>query len=322
MRNIILAALLFTVTSGYQTRAAEENSANTKQPAKDGVPGNALYMRAEPFGPMGDLQPVTVKPMSETQLNDLLNTRIKGGLPFTFRQFANMFVVGSMLSTGKMIGLVSSSDNICDSELTNVFPDTYKPTVREFLDVIAIQTGSQWKYEPTNKFIKSDKKTDKPIEEIGIFEFQESERTPPYTIKLAEGWKSSDRGGWVANYPPIYPVGMDIFELGHYSANDASKDDLTKKIPFDVALEWAKRVKPDATVKDITTTKVADYEASYFDTILKAKTGENMRWRHWAFMADQHGYLILSTILPENENKLFPDVQSMMNSFKIVIPKH
>ena len=64
-----------------------------------------------------------------------------------------------------------SSDEIAESPLQSPFPASYEPTLREFLDTIALQTSSEWKYDPSGKYFKSEVEHEKPVAGLAIFEF-------------------------------------------------------------------------------------------------------------------------------------------------------
>jgi hypothetical protein len=92
---------------------------------------------------------------------------------------------------------------------------------------------------------------------------------------------------------------------------------LLKRIPQDLAMMWAKRVSEDAAKKDLKPAKVGSYDAIYFDTMVPTKLRQQAHWRQWVFMADDKCYFIVSTIFPKFEDKIYPDVETMLKSFKI-----
>lgn len=278
---------------------------------------NQLGVRSDPHS-RGPLQfEVAVTPLTSDEQNELLKQRSNGGLGYSFEQFANMYVVSSMLNLGQMVGLMTQSETIEKTKLFPAFPSSYKPTFREFLDAIAVQTSSQWNYDPTNKFVKSEKKKEEPMK-VALFEFKEVPREKPWELTIAKDWKQADRGGWVMFVPPQFPVGMDVYECGTYSADDATKEaELFKKLPQELALTWAKSVKPDAKIEDLKPAKVGEYDAYFFDTTVEAKGGSHVRWRNWSFISGNKGFTIISTIFPEYESQIFPDVESMLKTFKV-----
>lgn len=263
------------------------------------------------------------KPLAQDEQERLLKTRVDGRTGGTFRQFSSQFLATSRLSLTSEVRLMTSSDEIAGTSLQPVYPPTYKPTLRELLDVVTLQTRSQWKYDPTSKSVPSDVETG-PVTEVATFEFTKTgtERTKPYQVTLPKGWRSVDRGHWTMYVPPNFPLGMDIYELGAYSSDDKTEaDDLVKRIPRDVALGWAKRAKDNVDPKEFTPAKVGPYPALYFDTMKHLRDGSTVRWRQWVFMVDNQCYGVVSTIFPLYEDKFFPDVQSMLASFVIKKPK-
>lgn len=151
-----------------------------------------------------------------------------------------------------------------------------------------------------------------------MFEFVKAESRKPYEITLAKGWQSEDHGNWVLCKPPTAPVGMDIYQMGTYSCDDRTKTSaFLQRIPTDIALEWAQRVKPEATAKDLKHAKVGKYDAILFEAPLKSKAAPEVHWRHWVFMAGDRCFLCLSTIFPDNEATLLPDVEAMLGSFRL-----
>ena len=259
-----------------------------------------------------------VATLSDEKLEQLLDMRLDGSIGNSFRQFSNMFLVKSRIDFGVGIGLMSNSTKIADAPLQPVYPKSYQPTMREFLDVIGLQTKSDWKYDKTNQFVQSDNEVKDPIQNLAIFEFTPAakKRPKPYKINLAKGWKTIDNGNWVMHVPPTFPVGFDIYEMGVYSTDEADKTKFYQQIRKDVSLQWAGRVKPDAEADDLVNAKVGEYDALHFTSLIPSQFGEDVRWRQWVFMVDNRCYFIVSTILPEKDAEIIPDVEKMLASFK------
>ena len=192
-----------------------------------------------------------------------------------------------------------------------------RPTLREFLDTIALQTSSQWKYDPSDKYLHSEVEHKTPVDDLAIFEFTPAKREKPFRIKLANGWKPIDKGNWVMYVPPSFPVGMAIYEMGTYSCNDkAKRKQLLFDVRRDIALEWAQRVSESAKEEDLKPAKVGPYDALYFEAMVDSQLDKKMRWRHWVFLDDARCYFVVSTIFPELEAKILPDVQKMLATFE------
>lgn len=274
--------------------------------AKENVEA-ATRQNAEP--PAG----TKVKQLSKEEVDHLLAQRLESKIGLNFKQFANMFLVNSNMLLGQAVGLVTASNKIAESPLMSPFPAFYKPTLREFLDAIALQTFSDWKYDPSGKYMVN--KTGHKAE-MAIFEFAEHERQKPYDLSMAKAWASSDRGNWTMYSPPIFPVGLDVYEMGTYSASAPSgQAELYKRVPGEVALEWAKRVQPKATREDLKPAKVGQYDAIFFESMVKSQMKKPVHWRQWVFMVGNTCYFIVSSILPENDSKIYPDVEQMLKTF-------
>lgn len=256
-----------------------------------------------------------IKPLTEEQQGRLLKERLDGGMSYSFVQFANMFFVKSRLDLGLCIGLMTPSKDVAKATLTSSFPEFYKPTLREFLDAIALQTFSCWKYDPTDRYL--EKKKGVSLDDVAIFEFTPIEREKPYEVTLAKGWKPVDRGNWTMFVPPTFAVGMDIYEMGTYSSDEKNHEkQLLARVPVEVSMEWARRVKKEAAQKDLQPAKVGAYDALFFESMIPSQSGAPVRWRQWVFMVDAKCYFVVSTIFPDRESTIFPDVEAMLKSFK------
>jgi hypothetical protein len=274
--------------------------------------------KAKPKSETGK-QSVRIQPLTKDQQANLLNERLVGGMGNSFRQFSNQFLAMSRINLSYGVGLMTPSQEIADMELQTVFPGFYKPTLREYLDVIALQTKSQWKYYPTSKYFHSEVESG-PVKDLAIFEFTKTDRTKPFRVTLPKGWRSIDKGNWMMYVPPVFPLGVDIHELGSFSSDDNTDNGLLKRVPREVSLEWAKRAKDVVDPKEIKPAKVGSYDALYFETMMPLRDGSTVRWRQWVFMVENKCYCAVSTIFPQFEERIFPDVQSVLASFVIKKP--
>jgi len=274
--------------------------------------------KKNPAAPADQAEPTKVTPLTDEQINKLLAQRLDGGasgLPFS--SFANMFFVTSSLNLGRTVGLMTEEKEIADAELTSTFPAFYRPTLRELLDAIALQTSSEWKSETTGKFVRDETNTGKPVIGVAIFEFKKTNRKKPYQVKLGEGWKVVDHGNWVKHVPPVFPVGMDIYELGTFTTDDADKAKFLRELPYDVSLDWARKVNQQAKLDDLKTAKVGPFDAVYYEAMIPSQAGKDIRWRQWVFVAGDRCYFVVSTIFPDFEDQIFPDVQAMLKTFEL-----
>jgi hypothetical protein len=260
---------------------------------------------------------VVIVPLTEKELDRLLAHRLNPGMQDTFAQFSNMFFALSRIQLPKAIALSAKSERVAATPLSSPFPASYKPTLREFLDAIALQSMSEWSYAPAGVAMRSDQPGEQ-VDHIAPFEFTFKQRPKPYDFELAEGWKGIDRGNWLMLSPPDFPVGLDIYEMGTYSTEDNKAEaELHETVRRDVALEWANRVSEGIKLEDLREAKVGKYDALYFEAMIPSQLKKDIRWRHWVFMVDNACYFIVSTILPENETKIFPDVEAMLATFHV-----
>jgi hypothetical protein len=314
-----VATVILTVvilTTGCSPQEPKVGSAAAPVPTADSA--SSQPAASAPVAATSKAKSSAIKSLTAQHQEQLLAARLDGEMGSSFNQFANMFLVASRVNLDWGVGLVTPSKEIAESELRSPFPGFYKPTLRELLDAIALQTFSEWKYEPSGKYVQSDLKRDPPVERLAIFEFTRKERKKPFTVALAKGWKAIDKGNWLMLVPPTFPVGMDVYEMGTYSSENKQKEkELLKRVPAEVALEWARRVHESATEKDIKPGKVGPYNALFFETMVPAKDGHKLHWRQWVFLVDKKCYFVVSTIFPEFEKAIYPDVEKMLKSFQI-----
>ncbi len=259
-----------------------------------------------------------LKLLSPAELEKLLDMRLKGGMEGKMNQFANMFFVESRIELGTCITLSGETKEIGATELQPVFPSSYQPTLREFLDVIALQTSSTWSYRKEKQQYSTTDKAGKMSESVAVISFDPVKRSKPYEVKLAEGWKAEDRGHWMAYIPKEVPFGMDIYELGTYSTDKKDADAaLFTDIRQAQSLEWAQRVKKSVKAEDLKPAKVGDFDALFYEAMVPSQLGADVHWRQWIFMVGNKCYFIVSTIMPDEEKAIFPAVEAMVKSFKV-----
>lgn len=255
-------------------------------------------------------------PWTDERLAELLSGRIDGGIGGSFSSFAKQFLVMSRLQIGPGVGIMTASREVSQTELQPVFPEFYHPTLRELFETVALQSKSEWKYDPTGKFFNSN--VPGAVADLALFEFAPAKREKPYEVTLADGWKSQDQGHWLMLIPPDFPVGLDIYEVGTYSTEE--KDDEAKlyaKVRTEVALQWATRVAEDVTEEKLSPAKVGAYDALYFEAMIPSQLGKEIRWRQWVFMVGNRCFFVVSTILPDLEKNIYPDVEEMLTTFRM-----
>lgn len=301
-------SLVFVAAIGIPVCLAEAQRRTIEQPA------SALEPENVPLAKLAIL--------SDDDLNEVLSRRLSGDMGDALRNFGKMFLVNSRLQIGVGIGLVAENKKIANTELQATFPESYHPTLRELLDSIALQSSSAWNYDKTGKHFSTDQRSDTPVEGLAIFELKPTKREKPYKVALAKGWRAVDKGHWTMYIPRQFPVGMDIYEFGTYSPS--KKDDEQKfsdKIRTDVSLDWARRVEPKANEKDFEEAKVGQFDALHYEVLLKGQAGQEIRWRQWVFMDGNKCYFIVSTIIPNLEDQIYPDVKQMLETFEIKKPE-
>ncbi|MEO1524302.1 MAG: hypothetical protein AAFX06_02650 [Planctomycetota bacterium] len=268
---------------------------------------------------------IPVEVLSDEKLERLLNVRLSGEMGYNFGQFANMFFVQSRIRVGMGLGLMTEDGEVAERPLQSPFPPTYKPTLREFLDSIAMQTFSDWSYDPKRQFISGPKEMlaedpNKRVDKIAIFGFtkRKEKREKNFEIKLAEGWKTIDQGNWVMHVPTSFPVGMDIYDLGMFSSDEeVDEKEFRDSIREQVSLGWANQISPGVEAKDLATKDVGEHEAKYFETLIPSRLGKQVRWRQWVFTVKNRCFFIVSTLPPELDKTVLPDVEAMVQSIKI-----
>jgi hypothetical protein len=203
----------------------------------------------------------------------------------------------SYLYAGPDVVIHTASKEINQTRLRSPFPEFYSPTWKELFDAIARQTMSSWKYDSKRDY----------------WTFNKPPLPLPFTMKKAEKWKAHDRGMYVSYQPSIAPVGLDVYMMGAYSIDKASGEGkLFADVGDAIALLFAQSFKEDVTPKEMTKVKVGSYEALHF------KSDGSVIWRQWAIVKDGKAFIIVSAIKPEHEAALFPDVEKMLATFKIL----
>ena len=258
-----------------------------------------------------------VKLLSKAELDKFLNQRFEGRIGNKFGQFSNVFLITSNIQLGTGIGLTTKDKKLPKLPLEPGFPTTYKPTVREFLDAIALELASRWRYDEEDQIMKSSSPpSEKPVENLVIFDFAPVDTPMPFSMKPAKGWKTVRRTNWIMYVPPNFPIAMDLHVLGTVTSDDKAKQaELEKSAPVDMAFDRLKLANPKATKVDLVKKKVGEYDAYYFESQLPPKGEEKFRWREWHFIVGNRLCYIISTIPKNLDKQLFPDVEQMIKTF-------
>lgn len=259
--------------------------------------------------------------LNKNKLEQLLNKRLKFGSKATFSKYAKKFVALSALQLDYCILLATDSPKVETEKVISVYPDFYKPTLKEFLDIIARQAKSKWHPTSEKKYLTDEIKSLRLTKDVVVFKFDTADNTKSYQINKPKNWTVKDQGIAEVYKPQFCPIGMDIFDLGPFSSSNQSEDkqEFCKKVKTEVSLFWAKKATQNKTVKasDFSEDKVGKYSALYYENLIPTRTLYKAKWRQWVFMDKNRCYVILSTIFPNYETRVYPDVQSMLKSFKV-----
>jgi hypothetical protein len=206
---------------------------------------------------------------------------------------------GSFLYAALDIAIHTNDKEIGETELHSPFPDFYKPTVKELLATIALQTKSSCAYDP----------------QTGYWTFARPAAAKPFSLNLVDKWTADDRGFYVSYRPPTYPIGMDIYYYGSYSSDDPSQQMLMwERVRNSWAISFASRLKRGVEISEMEPASVDGVEALYF----QAPTPRpGVTWRQWALVKNGHAFVIVST-LPSNDKELLAAVESMVKSFRVI----
>jgi hypothetical protein len=198
------------------------------------------------------------------------------------------------------IAIRSSIEDPFSVQLQHPYPDTYKPTWNEFMDALARQIQCSWKY---------DFKTGYWIFENEIMEY-------PFELDIAENWTKRDQGNHVVYIPNIAPVGMDVYMMGHYSADDeASLENIYTEAKKHVSRLIAIRFNPSLTDEDFSLAEVAGTDALFFTSPVPNKP--NLIWRQWVLVKNGSCFMIVSVMDKDNEKALLTSVKEMVKSFSV-----
>lgn len=231
--------------------------------------------------------------LTPAQLEAFLKKRTSGGMPGSFDSYV------SLLWAVHSIGVWSEGVD-GKTPLQSPFPEDYRPTWRELMDCLARQVQCSWRYN----------------HDTGYWDFKPAEVKPPFALKIAEGWTRRDDGQSIVFIPPIAPVGMDVYIMGHYSSDDPAKaEEVLTRARLHAAMLFARNFKPDVSDKDFTMEKVSGETALFFSA--PAPRDPKFTWRQWAFVKRGWCFVIVSVISAENEPRLLKEVKGMIGSFEV-----
>lgn len=228
----------------------------------------------------------------EDQAKFLSQRLADGGITGTFDSYC------SLLYSFKNVAIHTEDKEVNATTLHSPFPAFYKPTWKELLDTIAVQTKSSWQYDASRDY----------------WVFGKPATQKPYTITMAEKWSSRDMGIWTGYAPDKYPAGMDIYYYGTYSAdNPRDAPDVWRQVRDMWAVTFGARLKKDIKAEEMRKVTIDGVEALYFEA---PTPRNNLLWRQWALIKDGKMFFILST-LPVDDKATMAEVDGMLKTFKI-----
>jgi hypothetical protein len=234
-----------------------------------------------------------VTPLTEKQQKELLSGRMQSGaITGTFDSYT------SLLFALNDIAMHTEDGEINSTRLNSPFPASYKPTVRQVFDTIALQTKSSWKYDAQRDY----------------WVFAKPTIQKPYSITLAGKWTSQDMGIYTGYAPATFPSGMDVYYYGIYSADDGKREASLRTEVRDLwAVRFASNFKRGVTINDMNKVSVDGVEALYFET---PAPRPGITFREWAFNKQGKMFVIIST-LPTGDKQSVSDVEAMVRSFRV-----
>ncbi|MBN1477335.1 hypothetical protein JXA47_11325 [Candidatus Sumerlaeota bacterium] len=223
-----------------------------------------------------------------------------------FNGFTQLSTFHSFMSSSfafANVWIVAENDDpgLYSAQVVYPYPPFYQPTWGEIFDHIARQMRCEWQWDP----------------DIRQFVFRRSESGPIFQVNLEEGWISEDRGlySWFA--PEGLPCGMDIYDLGHFTQSEENPD-LFAEVREHFALRSMSLSPDPPSVEDMEIVSVADFEALYHHC---AGERPGSVWRQWSFVAEGHAILIVSALPGQMEATLAPQVDRMVQSFRLIVPQ-
>lgn len=235
-----------------------------------------------------------VTPLTEKQQKELLSGRLRSGdIIGTFNSFT------SLLFALNQVAMHTEDTEINNTKLNSPFPEFYKPTLGELFDTIALQTRSSWKYDAkTNYWV-----------------FAKPAIQKPYFIAIGDKWTTRDMGIYTGYKPATFPVGMDVYYYGVYSADDSKRAaSLWEKVRNTWALKFASNFKRGITIDELKKVRVDGVEALYFEG---PAPRPGITFREWALIKNGKMFVIIST-LPTDDKQSVADVEAMVKSFRVI----
>lgn len=203
----------------------------------------------------------------------------------TFNSFA------SYLYAVKVAVIHTDNPLVGDVKLKSFPNPNLKVSPRELFNEIAMQTSSKWSYDKEN----------------GYWLFS---RSLPYELVLATKWNQEVRDGYVFYKPQSAPVGMDIYFAGKIDSLETTSQALNR-----ISEQFAKPIATEFTADSMYEVLLPNHNALFYKTEI---TGKETIWRQWAFVEDGMCFVIVSAIKFNDEATVLPDVEKMVESFKVI----
>jgi len=216
------------------------------------------------------------------------------GIPL-FRTFRS-FMSGLYSMADVWVYADNEAQDLYDTAVSYTYPEFYTPTWGELFDDVARQMRCTWEWNPTNR----------------QFKFARSKAEPFFAVTLEKGWRREDRGIYVWHAPADQDFGMDIYYYGHFTGDAA----LMKKVRQHYAEQHVSMWPNPPNVKDMKEMNLggSKTEALYLRTATPRPGG---LWRQWSLVVDGHAFVIVSAMPKEKESELAPQVDRMVESFKL-----
>lgn len=235
-------------------------------------------------------KPVKPRPLTDEQQKALLDKRTGGSMVGSFNSYASL-----MYALNEVI-LHTDEAETGKKALLSPFPKFYKPTHMELFNAIARQMATSWCYDEKRAF----------------WVFAKPALPMPFTVTLAKGWQSEERGNYLYCKPPDAPVGMDVYVMAEFSSDPADQE-LPTKMREATAMMFATKFKKDVSLNEMSLVKVGNLEALHFKT---PTPRPGATWRQWVIAESGQTFVIVSVIDEKNEKVILPDVEAAVQSFK------
>jgi hypothetical protein len=295
------------------------NAAQAQKPVKfsDAIP-ELSKLRKDAFR-TPDAKPGmrVLKPYSEASLSKILNERvetIEGVDRLSFDAFGDKVLAGTSADLSAGIYMTTNNAEIKRHILFPAYPKKYWPTVKEYLDLIALQCGARWSYDRNNQYVPDNQAFRQLADQYARFDFVPGAAAPSYTITLPSGWLAAPKSYGISYGGKDYMQALEIYELGAMSPENA-KDAAYVKGDFakDVLALWTEGLKPLSEVKRV---KVGAYDGYVFESIIDKRSGK-IYYKQWLFVAGNKAYTAISRMPEERKAAVLPGAERALASFKL-----